>query len=362
MNNLINSVFQGLFFENLKNNFVFSPASYQEAIHGLSLCLKGKNLEEILEALEITEDSLLSYIQKYKQNFQLENNNFFLYAQEYSGSLNKETIEQLKELNTSIQSLDFNFPDEIVNTVNNLVNQKTHGKINRIISKQDITPLIKFIILNCVYFKKEWLYEFDEKEYTESFFGVNKKSDIKFLNKQEVFYFYEDSALDIVEIPYKETNVCAYLMLPRNNLFKIIENFQENYNKIKLVKRDCVVNFTCPAFEIESTIPLNTLTKQAGVKNIFDLNKDWKLVNFDTLKPEAVLAVDKIIQKAYINLTKTGTEAAAATVIMSMISGCSMPTVIPRIKYINLNKPFVFILANKNNKDIPLFIGVVNQL
>ena len=364
MNSLISLVFQGLYFENLRNNFVFSPASYQEAIHSLGLCVKDKNLEEIRAALELSDTELLTYIKEYKKDIELENNNYLLYAQEYSGRLNETVTNQLKELSVELQSTDFNSPDSVINYVNKLVVENTHGKISNLLSRQDLSPFTKFIILNCVYFKKEWAYEFDERRTPEIFYGAEKETQIKFLNKQAWFRYYEDASLDIVEIPYKQTDVCCYLFVPKNGLLELTNNFRESYNKINSVKEDCEVNLTVPPFKIETTLNLENLTKLAGIKNVFEWNKDWSLVNFDTLMPEAVLKVDRIIQKAYIDFTKTGTEAAAATAIIINMSGCFIHFnfIPPKIKYIRADKPFLYVLANKNKKENPLFIGVVNQL
>lgn len=363
MNKLTESVVKTLCFSHLKENFVFSPASYQEAIHSLSLCVKDKNLDEILDVLELSKKELVNYIEKYKKNSELENSNFLLHAREYVGSLNKNVIKKLRKLNVEIRSLNFNNSDIIVNEINKIVLEKTHGKIQNLIEENELNNLVKFIILNCVYFKKDWLWEFDKRDYKEKFYGVDGITEINFLNKQERFNYYEDSSLDIVEIPYKNSDICCYLLVPRNGLFEIIDNLKTHYEKIKLVRQDCQVNLTCPSFKIESTFSLEDVTRLAGIKSVFGFNKNWDLVDFSTLKPEAVLAVDKIKQKAYIDFTKKGTEAAAATYIsLAAFSGCTISFEKPKIKFIRADKPFLYILANKNNKDNPLFVGLVSQV
>ncbi|MDO8610121.1 MAG: serpin family protein [bacterium] len=368
MNKLTESITRSLYYENLNNNFVFSPASYLEAINNLCLCIKGDNLKELLEKLEVSEPDLLSYIKDYKQNLNLETYNTLLYSQEYWTALNQEVINTIKELGADIESLNFNDVLSVVNRVNGIVSEKTHGKINNLISPQDITEFTKFIILNCVYFKKDWLWEFDENRFKneQPFFGTNKQTQIEFLNKRKYYHFYEDSELDIVELPYKDSDICCYLFIPTKdrNVFDLISNLGENYNKINNVKGDCEVDLTCPQFKTESTFGLVKPTQIAGVNKIFEWNKDWKLVNFNALLPEAVLAVDNIIQKVYIDFTRKGTEAAAATaVFVKLCSGWSGPDLNPpRIKYVRADKPFLYVLANSKNKNQPLFIGIVNNL
>jgi len=366
MNKLTDSIFRILYQENLGKNFCFSPASYLEAINSLSLCIKGSNLKEVLEKLEIQESDLFKYIKSYKQNLNLETYNALLYSQEFWAALNPEVINNLKEFGADIESLDFADVTSVVNRVNGLTLERTHGKINDLISAQDINEFTKFIILNCVYFKKDWLYEFDEKHYEDSFFGINGEQKVKFLYETKYFHFYEDSDLDIVEIPYKDSDICCYLLVPTKNktVFDIIGNLRENYDKINNIKYDCQVSLTVPRFEVESTFDLNNASQFAGLTNIFNWNKDWELVDFNKLLPETVLKVSKIIQKTYFNFTQNGTEAAAATAMLICVSGCMMGGFIapPRIKYIRADNPFIYVLANKNKKNEPLFMGVINNV
>lgn len=370
MNKLTSSIFRTLYFENANKNFVFSPASYLEAVNLLSLCLKNDNLQELLDALEITKDQLAEYVKTFKESVgqSLENYNCFLSSTEYVRGLNPEIVEQLKSLNTELKTFDNLNLNQLVLEINKLAAEKTHDKIQNLISRGQLNDLVSFIILNCVYFKKEWLYKFTESYVAEKFFGAQKQVDIKFLRNYEPaskLPFYEDETLDIVELSYKNSDVCCYILVPKNNLFELTNKIEETYSKIKLVNSpdNTQVIVLAPAFKIESEFNLEKSTQIAGVKKIFDYTKDWNLVDWDKLKPEAVIKVDKIIQKAFIDFTKDGTEAAAATYISMCSSGCyGGPIKTPRIKIIRADKPFIYILASKKNLDIPLFIGVVNQV
>ncbi len=367
MNKLTNSIFRSLYQDNFDKNFVFSPASYLEAIHNLSLCLKGENLRELLDSLEVSESELVTYIREYKSNLNFESYNVLLYSNEYWAALNQEVLQLIAEVGGNIES--FTNPDELVTRINKKVVEKTHGKIDNLVSKRDFTEFTKFIILNCVYFKKEWLYEFnDNKNYIdEPFYGVGGVSQIRFLRNLKRYNFYEDNDLDIVELPYLRSDICCYLFVPSKNktVFDLINNLEETYNKINSVKWNYNyhnVHLTVPPFKIESTFDLEKGTKLAGVNKIWEWNKDWSLVNFDKLLPEASLKVEKIIQKVYIDFTRKGTEAAAATVIFMNISGCIISLNPPIIKYVRADNPFIYVLANSKKKDNPLFMGVVNKV
>lgn len=66
MNTLTQQIIKNVYKENKDNNFVFSPASYFEAIHSLIPCIKGNNLSQLLEILQLEESDIYNYISGYK--------------------------------------------------------------------------------------------------------------------------------------------------------------------------------------------------------------------------------------------------------------------------------------------------------
>lgn len=360
MNKLLSSVTQTVLLENYDKNIVFSPVSYLEAVHSLALCASEKNLAEILDGLGIKQEDLMLYLRQTKTSFSIENYNCLLYSEEYRGVIRDVVLTALRTIGSDLQS--FSSPDEAINRVNTLVREKTHGKIDNIADRSLINEFTKFIILNCVYFKKDWRNEFEQRDYTELFHGKNK-TPTKYLHDRSYLKYYEDADIDIVEIPYKDSSVNCYLFVPRHSLLGTIHNFDTFFAKIKEVKKNWEVDITVPAFKTETTIRLNDHTKIAGLKNIFEHTKDWNLIDFDKLLPETLVWVQQIIQKAYIDFTKRGTEATAVTAIFMGISGCySMNFTPPPIKFIRADKPFLYCLVDEKNQDVPLFVGLINDL
>jgi len=63
-----------------------------------------------------------------------------------------------------VSPLDFNDPDAVT-TINNWVADKTNDKITEII--KEIPRLAVMYLINAIYFKGIWKYEFDESETEE---------------------------------------------------------------------------------------------------------------------------------------------------------------------------------------------------
>lgn len=351
MNQLTSSILYSLYVDNVDKNWVFSPASYLEAMSSLAVCLKGQNLAELVAAAPDIERP---------QAIGLDTYNCLLYSAEYRAALNETVLDVLQSRKGELRSF---VGLEVVDMVNALVREKTHGKIDILISESDITEFTKFIILNCVHFKKAWLRPFEQNHYASEFKGT-KTTQVKYLRHwSERHRYYEGAGYDIVELPYKESDVCCYLIVPTTgSVFDVFHNQREVFGHISDVKDGLLVNLTVPPFKVESRFELGDVTSSAGVKSAFGWNKDWALVDFDKLLPEAVLKVEQIIQKAYIDFTKDGTEAAAATAIMCAVTGCCMAwSEPPPVKTIRADKPFVYVLANRGDPR-PLFVGVVNEV
>lgn len=359
----INTIFKDIVCDT-RGNFVFSPASYLEAIHNLILCVNGENFNEMINVLGIDPSLLSQHIKKYKETLDLESYNILLYANKYKDVINQELLISLKELKTD--SDIFGDEKDLVYKVNKIVEEKTHGKIKDLLTEKDVNEFSSAAILNCVYFKKRWENNFDTAWGEEIFYGSEKETNTKFLFNEVRYNYYEDEVMDIVELPYKDSDICCYLFVPNLNhsLFDIINNWSDSYNKINFLKRDIKVNVKVPEFETTSLLPLEKTTQLAGIRNVFNWNTEWNLIDWKKVNYELYVKVDKIIQKAFFKFDKNGTEAAAATYIgITMISGyCGMNYEPPKVKYILADKPFIYVLANKNNKEIPLFIGQVKQI
>lgn len=355
MTPLTTSILYSLFVKNAGENWVFSPASYLEAMSSLAVCIKGQNLAELVAAAPDIDRP---------QAIGLDTYNCLLYSAEYRAALNEAVLDVLHSRGGELRSFS---GLEVVEMVNTLVREKTHGKIDNLISARDINEFTKFIILNCVYFKKEWVHPFNEDgDYSRrEFKGATKTSKVRFLYNQIVGRrYYEGAGYDIVELLYKDSDVACYLIVPTSgSLFDVFSNLPTYFGHIADVKPGLDVNLTVPPFKTETTIDLKPLTKQAGVTSIFEANQDWSLVDLERLASGSWMQVSFIRQKAYIDFTKKGTEAAAATAIgMLLCSGCMMFQEPPPVKTIRADKPFVYVLAHKSEPTKPLFVGVVNDV
>ena len=122
-----------------------------------------------------------------------------------------------------------------------------------------------------------------------------------------------------------------------------------NYKIIR--KEECYekIDISFPRFNYEyKIINLVDVLNKMGIKDLFTNNADLSKITND-------LYASNIIQKTFIDLNESGTQASAAT---GVILDKNAP--LEEKKELIFNKPFIYIIKEKNEDNI-WFIGVVNS-
>lgn len=229
--------------------------------------------------------------------------------------------------------------------VNNWCDEKTHGKISKIIDELD--SAIQMILLNAVYFKGTWKNTFNEKV-TEKKDFYNKGIEIKqidTMSQLSSFLYYEDNKLQAIELPYMKDDMSALIILPRENIdinkYIASLNSEENslndlIQKLKYSK----VKLELPKFELEFFSSLKETLSDMGIEMAFT-----DFANFTGLREEGNLKIDDVLHKTYLKVNENGTEAAAVTAVT--VKTTSAKPVHENIYQMKINKPFLFFLRSK---------------
>lgn len=112
------------------------------------------------------------------------------------------------------------------------------------------------------------------------------------------------------------------------------------------------VQWSVPKFDVDSELDLKAVLSALGVADLLDPDKSdlSALTGLDAFLSE-------VKQLARVKVDEQGVEAAAVT--MMMMAGAGAPPEDPEICVMDLDRPFLFIIREK---DVPLFIGVVNRV
>lgn len=348
--------------EKTGSNLIFSPASITSAIAMTAVGAKNSTYDEIRTVFYFPNDKAKlstsyysvfgnpkeqsEYIKLHTANSlwiqeKLELSNDFL-------SVNKEFFS------SSLYYTDFfNNPEKSTNEINSWVSKHTNSRIKDLIKPSVIDKATRLVLVNALYFQGAWNEPFNEKQNTKGQFQIGKRDFITttFMNKAMRVWYYSDKCLQIVEIPYEDSNYSLMIIMPKTyKRYKKVEKlinyeFYQYYIDQKELKG---INLSLPRFNTESEFDLNSVLYDLGMKEAFTGSAD-----FSGITTQEKLYISKVIHKANITIDEKGTEAAAATAVTmrkTSIANYSEKVVI--------NKPFIFILRNNENNLI-YFVGKI---
>lgn len=343
-----------------ESNLFISPFSVSTA---LSMALNGaagqtySEMQTLLELSDLSEDErnsayktvheLLSGIDQ-KVLFEIANSMWYRYG--------FQILPDFVETNrryfyAEVASLDFSAPSA-TDIINNWVNEKTHGKIDKILN--EIPEDAVLYIINAIYFKAMWQYEFD-KEYTqEENFYVTPQTPVKtaMMKTTADLKYYEDSTAQVVDLPYGRGHFSMTVFLPKpavslDEFIANMDNSRWNRYLNHLEVKNGTVGF--PKLKIEYKLLMNDVLQQLGMSSAFDGGAD-----FSRIRASGGIFISRVIHKTFLQVDEEGTEAAAATVI-----GFRETSIGPEPDfYMNLNRPFMFVIREKETGAI-LFMGKI---
>ena len=128
---------------------------------------------------------------------------------------------------------DFYDPDAVT-TINNWVADKTKNKITEILNK--IPAAAVMYLINAIYFKGIWKYEFDESDTKEKPFYLSNGTtkNVPMMVQEASFNYLSNDIIQAVEMPYGTGNYSMIILLPQYNktLDDIIDQLSnENWNR-----------------------------------------------------------------------------------------------------------------------------------
>lgn len=256
-----------------------------------------------------------------------------------------------------VEALDFkNDTEGALLTINSWVEKKTKNKIKDLLSPGAIGNMTRLVLTNAIYFKGNWMYQFDKKDTEDELFTLidGKKVNIPMMDQLADFNYSENELLQILEMPYTGYALSMVVLLPKQaDGIKILENALAPA-KLKdwlsdLRQQEVDVYF--PRFKMTSAFQLNKILESLGMVNAFNV----ELCDFSRMSPDPTgLVISSVMHKAFVDVNEEGTEAAAATsVTMELASAYTPPPPVFRADH-----PFIFLIRDARSGSI-LFFGRV---
>jgi serpin B len=253
-----------------------------------------------------------------------------------------------------VTNLDFvNEAEKSRQTINTWVEDQTNGKIKDLLKKEHITPMTRLILTNAIYFKGNWVKQFDEEKTKESDFKVDSETTAKvpmMSMRDESFNYTATQDLQILELPYEGEDLSMLILLPmEGNLDSVEESLTlENLANWRNNLREQEIDIFIPKFKFETKYDMGETLIDMGMPTAFSPGG----ADFSGMDGTKNLSIGFVVHQGFVEVNEKGTEAAAATAV-GMIE-----TSIPNT--FNADHPFLFLIQDRDSGNI-LFMGRVTD-
>lgn len=247
------------------------------------------------------------------------------------------------------------FNNETVKQTNAWVKEKTRGMIEKIVDEYSPDTIMQ--IINALVFEDKWTRELEDEQHG---FTLSDGS-VEYVSggEKSLSSFYESDNAEAFRYYFKNERFCFlgirpkgdlddYLeLLDKNELYTLLNNENTSYDSVKTF---------VPYFELDYDVDLKQNLKDLGMVDAFspvaaDFTRAWKA--------EDGAFISYVKHNTHFELSREGVKAAAVTSIG--MDATAAPGYDPKIKKLYLDKPFVYMILDKDY-NVPMFIGAINTI
>ncbi|KAF2350410.1 Serpin domain [Trinorchestia longiramus] len=344
-----------------KGNVVFSPISITSLLSLLTLGTKGPSSQEIEMALHLPNSlSSSTHHAQYEnilRRLNLESRGLNittssrLFMEETIPISSSFTTQAALHYNCSVSLENFRQrPTQAKNDVNQWVEKATEGKITDFITAP-FSPETLFVAANTIYFNGQW-----ETPFPEYFTGLrdfdtgNGIITIPMMTSVfETSHFYSPQYnLDVTSLPYVGGEFSMIILLPRESpqqksikwLERQLDTFLIDEFIANMTSKP--VSLSLPKMRLRMKSNLINSLSQLNIRSIFSSSA----ADFSGLSSKKPLWVSQFLHEAIMEVTETGTVAAAVSAVtLDRMGG---------YQRINVNKPAILFIYD-NVTRLPLF-------
>ena len=336
-------------------NLMISPISLEIDLGMFQNGIEGKTLEKLLktqglDGFKVDEvndyyKTMITGIAQADDRVTFTSANSLWYHNEYSVADNfKSAIEN--NYAAKVASADFS-DSKTRNMINSWCSDNTGDRIKEMITA--LCPEDLFHLLNAVYFKGSWLFEFDKSQTKKDEFKTANGNikEVDMMYKQFSSISYSDAGdFETIVLPFSSPGFMFFAMLPKED--------------VKM--DDAIINSLSPA-------SINSLSTAKGYLYMPKYEVEYEMAALvevlQAINPELAFNQDEItflntkvndvniMQKTFFKVDEEGVEAAAVTDMSNTYFDNPDNSKIVELRF---NRPFVYGIMEAST-NMPLFIG-----
>ena len=345
------------------DNLLLSPVSLVYALGMTANGAEAETLAQLEKALGLNCAELNSYLAGLMQTgtedevLHLANSIWFRADPEFA--IEDSFLQVNKDCyNAQLYAVPFNAAT--LQQINDWVKLNTKGMIPQIL--QQIPDDMVMCLINALAFEAKWETPFKPQQIEDGFFTTadGQERKVQMMYGAEHSYLEDEQACGFIK--YYEGQKYAFVALLPNTDVSLAD-YVAGLSGEKLLallanRRAVKVETAIPEFSCDYSLQMNAMLQAFGVQNAFDPD----LADFSGIGNYAgyPLYISQVLQKCHIEVDAQGTKAAAATAVVMNATSAYMPP--EEVKYVYLNRPFVYLLLDCERGNLPLFIGVVADI
>jgi serpin B len=320
----------------------FGDITYHRAVNRLAIDLRSRNVPVTnTERPQSVELSLLDqmFVQR---NFSIYRSYIDLMGTHYAASV------RLADFQNDLEGTRL--------LINQFASDATKGKITDLIRQGDITPLTRVVLANALYLTASWKSPFDTKQTGNADFVLASGETVtaSTMNATDTFAYVAGNDYQAVQVPYYGDSLSMLLVLPSEGKFASVRDSMTP-QWLRVVESSATpknVKLSLPKFRFSyGTEEFNEELKALGMPTAFiEGVADFTGIHGTSVQDS--LFIFKVLQKAFVGVDESGTEAAAVSAVV--LNWKSAPVVDATV---NLNRPFLFSILDKTGA--VLFAGQV---
>jgi len=276
-----------------------------------------------------------------------------------------EFLERTKtSFGAPLELVDFKTaPEPARQTINAWVEQQTEKRIKGLLPPQSLEPLTRMVLVNAIYFLGDWAKPFEPSRTSDEPFHTSASATKRVPTMKQTDYFGvgRTAGVNVLELPYKGNTASLLLVVPENVDGLAAVEATLSSSTLETWKRAATpqnVSVWLPRFAVNpaESLPLSKHLTALGMPIAFDRDKaDFTGIGNPKDEREK-LHIAEAFHKAFVKVDEKGTEAAAATAVVTA-EGAGMPAKPIELK---IDRPFLFFVLDKPT-GLVLFMGRVTE-
>lgn len=235
--------------------------------------------------------------------------------------------------------------------INGWVSDQTEQRIDELIPEGLINDMTRLILVNTIYFNASWAEPFEPGSTTDDAFTLLDGTELSTPTMHQYIEtaYAADAGYQAAELSYDGGSLAMLLIVPDEGQFPAVERTlsASRVAEIRAGLSHHLVELSLPKFKFRSQVPAKAPLMTLGMVEAFSRDAD-----LSGMTGTRDLLIQDVVHEAYVAIDETGTEAAAATAVLTGV------TSIPPPATLQIDRPFIFAIIDRPT-GATLFIGRV---